>query len=440
MSEKDPLSSSRHTGKRRGFILTGLLLATAIASGGYYLQNKPAAADRQAGSKSAKAGKEHQRGPGFGGHEDEDRPVVVAVETAIKGDFPVYVNGLGTVTALKTVTVRPRVDGELVKIAFQEGQMVKQGDLLAEIDPRPFQVQLQQAEGQLLRDKALLDNAEIDNQRYATLLSQDSIASQQTATQQALVKQYQGTVEMDKSAVNNAKLQLNYAQLTAPISGRAGLRQIDQGNIIHAGDANGLVVITQLQPISVVFTLPEDKVQALIQRWHTGQPLGVEAYDRTGKNRLAEGKVTAIDNQIDPTTGTLKVKAQFDNNEGALFANQFVNTKMHLETLPAVVLVPSAAIQHDTQGAFVYAVSAEKTVQIRRVTLGPGETADAKVAVFGNLAANEAVVVEGIDRLKDGSHIDIAQQDGQAVAASPESLAKPESKNEGKFRKRERRT
>ena len=323
-----------------------------------------------------------------------------------------------------------------MRVAFSEGQMVKEGDLLAEIEPRPFQVQLQQAEGQLLRDEALLKNAEIDSARYQTLLEQDSIASQQTVTQSAVVKQYQGNVEMDKAQVNNAKLQLTYAKLTAPIAGRAGLRQIDQGNIIHTGDTSGLVVITQLQPISVVFTLPEDKVQSLIQRQRSGKPVSVTAYDRAGKIKLAEGKVTALDNQIDPTTGTLKLKAQFDNNEHTLFANQFVNIKMHLDTLPGVTLVSSAAIQHDTQGPFVYVVNQEKTVQIRRITLGPGTAEDDKVAVLSNLAANESVVVEGIDRLREGSQVDIAQKDGQAVAANPETLTKPESKP----RNRERRS
>jgi len=357
----------------------------------------------------------------------------VAIESAGKADFPVYLNGLGTVTALRTVTVRPRVDGELVRVVFSEGQMVKEGDLLAEIDPRPFQVQLQQVEGQLMRDEALLKNAQIDHDRYQTLLEQDSISAQQTMTQEAQVKQYQGIVEMDKAQVNNAKLQLSYARLTAPISGRVGLRQIDQGNIVHANDTNGLVVITQLQPVSVVFTLPEDNVQAVVQRWRSNEAVRVEAYDRAGKTKLADGKLLALDNQIDSTTGTLKLKAQFDNNERTLFANQFVNIKMHLDTLPGVTVVSSAAIQHDTQGSFVYVVGPEKTAQVRRITLGPTE--GDKVAVLSNLAADETVVVDGVDKLHEGSRVDIAQKNGLAVAADPNMQAKPE----GKSRKKDKR-
>lgn len=406
--------------RRRAFLLTGSLIVLALIAAGFYFQHS-SSPDAKSDSKSGKRG------------HDDDAPAVVAIETSSQGDFPVYLNGLGTVTALRTVTVRPRVDGELVRVAFNEGQMVKEGELLAEIDPRPFQVQLQQAEGQLLRDKALLKNAEIDHARYQTLLEQDSISAQQTVTQGTQVKQYQGTVEMDKAQVNNAKLQLSYARLTAPISGRVGLRQIDQGNIVHANDANGLVVITQLQPINVVFTLPEDKVQSVIQRWHSNEPVSVAAYDRAGKTKLADGKLLAVDNQIDPTTGTLKLKAQFDNKEGTLFANQFVNIKMHLDTLHGVTLVSSAAIQHDTQGAFVYMVAPGKTVQLRRVTLGPVE-AD-KVVVLSNLAANETVVVEGVDRLREGSQVDIAQKDGLTVAASPDVQVK----SEGKSRKKERR-
>jgi multidrug efflux system membrane fusion protein len=365
--------------------------------------------------------------------------VVVSVDTVQQADFAVYLNGLGTVTPLKNVVVRSRVEGELVKVAFSEGQFVSEGDLLAEVDPRPFQIALQQAQGQLMRDEALLSNAKVDLERYLTLLSQDSISGQQTKTQEALVAQYQGVVEMDKAQVNNAKLQLTYAKIAAPISGRVGLRQLDQGNIIHTNDANGLVVITQMQPISVVFTLPEDKVQDVVERWHSGKIMSVEAFDRSGGKKLASGKLLAVDNQIDATTGTLKLKALFDNKDNALFANQFVNIKMHTQTLNNAIQVPGNAIQHDAQGAFVYAVSAEKNdkndkndrkVNIRRVSVGDEQ--NGKVVVLSGLDVSESVVTLGTDKLREGSIIDIAQKDGQAIAPNPDS-----PKPSGKFRKKD---
>jgi multidrug efflux system membrane fusion protein len=397
--------------KRRSFVLLISLLVLASIGAGFYFKHL----------SSTPAEKQNKRG------RDADKPAVVSVETATKADFPLYLNGLGTVTALRTVTIHPRVDGELVSVAFSEGQLVKEGDLLAEIDSRPFQIQLQQAEGQLLRDEALLKNAEMDFDRYKTLLAQDSIAAQQTATQESQVKQTRGIVEMDKAQVNNAKLQLSYAHLTAPISGRVGLRQIDQGNIVHANDTNGLVVITQLQPINVVFTLPEDNIQAVIKRKQSNPSISVTAYDRAGKNKLADGKLLAIDNQIDSTTGTLKLKAQFDNHDGVLFANQFVNIKMLLDSLKGVTQISSAAIQNDTQGAFVYVVNAEKIVQIRRVTLGATE--GDKVAVLDNLAANEMVVLEGIDKLHEGSQVDVARKDGQVVAKIKDKKSQQDDKS-----------
>ncbi|MDP1664287.1 MAG: MdtA/MuxA family multidrug efflux RND transporter periplasmic adaptor subunit [Methylobacter sp.] len=420
MSQDNRHELSPFANRRRAFLLPGLLIVLALIAAGFYFQYSHSS-DAKSDSKGGKRGR------------DDDAPAAVAIETAGKADFPVYLNGLGTVTPLRTVTVKPRVDGELIRVVFNEGQMIKEGELLAEIDPRPFQVQLQQVEGQLMRDEALLKNAQIDHDRYLTLLEQDSISAQQTMTQEAQVKQYRGIVEMDKAQVNNAKLQLSYARLTAPISGRVGLRQIDQGNIVKANDTNGLVVITQLQPISVVFTLPEDKVPSVVQRRSANEPIHIEAYDRAGKIKLADGKLLALDNQIDSTTGTLKLKAQFENKEGTLFANQFVNIKMHLDTLPGVTVVSSAAIQHDTQGPFVYVVGQEKTVQVRRITLGPTE--GDKVAVLSNLAANETVVVEGVDRLREGSQVDVAQKDGLAVAADPNIQAKPE----GRSRKKDRR-
>ncbi len=425
MSQDHRPESLPPANRRRIFIVFGLLLLVAVCAAGFYYQQQPSSINSTT-RFSAGEGKRKK-------HDDTDAPVVVATETTRKGDFAVYLDGLGTVTALRTVTVKPRVDGELISVTFNEGQMVKAGDLLAEIDPRPFKIQLQQAEGQLLRDEALLKNAQIDRARYQTLLEQDSISAQQTLTQESQVKQYQGVVEMDKAQVNTAKLQLDYARLTAPIAGRVGLRQIDQGNIVHASDANGLMVITQLQPISVVFSLPEDQVQAVIKRWRSNEPVSVSAYDRAGKIKLAEGKLLALDNQIDASTGTLKLKAQFENVEHTLFANQFVNVKMHQNTLHDVTLVSSAAIQHDVQGTFVYVVKQDKTIELRRITLGPTDAN--QVVVQTNLAADEVVVVEGTDRLHEGSQVDIAQQDGKSVDAVPEL----QTKTEAKGRKRDRR-
>ncbi|MDD5579269.1 MAG: efflux RND transporter periplasmic adaptor subunit [Methylobacter sp.] len=294
----------------------------------------------------------------------------VVAEPVKEGDVPVYLNSLGTVTGLRTVTVKSRVDGELVHVAFKEGGRVREGDQIAEIDPRPFQVQLMQAEGQLLRDEALLNNARIDLRRYRTLLEQDSIAGQQAATQEAVIKQYQGIVATDQALVANAKLQLSYAKITAPITGRLGLRIVDQGNIVKASDAGGIAVITQAQPISVVFTLPEDQVPAVMKQLHSGKVLPVEAYDRGGKNKLAQGRLVAVDNQIDLNTGTVKLKSQFDNEDEALFANQFVNIRMKIDTLRGVVIAPGAAIQNGNAGAFVYVVKDGRTSQYARGETG----------------------------------------------------------------------
>lgn len=349
---------------------------------------------------------------------NENAPLSVAAASTWQGDLPINLSGLGTVTPLHTVTVRSRVDGELIRVAFTEGQAVKQGELLAEIDPRPYQVAVQQAEGQLLRDEALLKNAEIDQARYQTLLEQDSIAAQQTATQAALVKQYRGTVEIDRAQLDNAKLQLSYARITAPVAGRIGLRLVDRGNMIRAGDVNGLAVITQIQPISVVFTLPEDVIPEVMRRWRSGEPIVIDAFDRTGRQKLASGKLLAVDNQIDASTGTLKLKAQFDNEDRTLFANQFVNVKMHLDTLRAATLAPSAAIQHGANGAFVYLVKDDNSITVRQVKTGPadGET----VAILEGLAPNDKLVIDGADKLREGSQVNIIDK------------TKPASQNAGK--------
>jgi len=374
---------------------------------------KPAFTKNSEGRQSGDTDKPDKKGKGIS---------TVTAEPVVLADVPVYLNGLGTVTGLRTVTVKSRVDGELLRVLYKEGSMVKAGDLLAEIDPRNFQIQLMQVEGQLLRDEALLKNAELDADRYKTLLAQDSIAAQQVATQESLVKQYQGTVATDKALVANAKLQLSYTQITAPISGRLGLRVVDQGNMIKASDATGLAVITQTQPIAVVFTLPEDALPAVMPSLNTGKPLAVEAFDRGGKNKLATGQLLAVDNQIDPSTGTVKLKSQFANTDGALFVNQFVNVRMLMNTLHSIPVILSSAVQTGEKGSFVYVLKDDQTVSVRPVKLG---TVDGeKVVVLDGLKAEELVVIDGTDKLRDGAKVKRVTGDVTAEAPTEDKGSK----------------
>jgi multidrug efflux system membrane fusion protein len=354
------------------------------------------------------------------------RPVPVVAQPARRGDMQVHLNGIGTVTPRNTVTVRTQVDGQIMRIAFEEGQTVQAGDLLAEIDPRPFQVQLMQAQGALARDEALLHNARIDLERYRTLYDQDSGSKQQWDTQKALVEQYEGAVKSDKAQIESAKLQLVYCHITAPIGGRVGLRQVDPGNIVHASDTTGLVVITQLQPVSVVFTLPEGDLPAVLEQLHSGKRLPVDAYDRNQKTRLASGFLLALDNQIDPTTGTIRLKAEFPNEAGNLFPNQFVNASLLVDTLHDATLVPTAAIQRGVQGIYVYVVGPQQTVAVRPLKLGPAEGEEA--AVLEGLTPGELVVVDGADKLREGAQVVVS---GRTAANKAAQTAAPEGSAAG---------
>lgn len=338
-------------------------------------------------------------------------PVVTAA--AKTDDINVYLDGLGAVTPLATATVKSRVDGEIVRIHFKEGQMVSKGDLLVEIDPRPYQAALTQADGQLMHDKALLANAKIDLERYRTLLKEESIAAQQFDTQMALVSQYEGTVMLDEGQLATAKLNLSYTKVTAPVSGRAGLRQVDLGNVVHAADSTGIVIITQLKPMSVVFTLPEDNIPALMQQSQGGKKIAVDAYDRAFQQKLTSGQLETVDNQIDPTTGMVKLRALFPNEDLRLFPSQFVNARLLLQTIHNVIIIPSSGVQRGKAGTFfAFVVGADKTVSHRDITTGI--TQGDKTQVVTGLQAGDVVVVDGTDKLREGAKVEPSDMDKAA--------------------------
>jgi membrane fusion protein, multidrug efflux system len=406
--------------RRRSFLRVAALTVAliVIVIGGYYGYQWFAAPSEQ--TTPAKSGK-GKKGEGFGG-----RATPVEALPAEAGDINILLSGLGTVTPLRTVTVKGRVAGQLLRIHFEEGQLVREGQLLAEIDPRPFEVQLAQAEGQMARDRALLDNARIDLQRYRTLFAQDSIAKQQVDTQMALVRQYEGSIAINQSLIDNARLQITYSRITAPITGRVGLRQIDQGNMVTGNETNGLVVITQLQPISVVFSIPQDHLPTLMKRVRSGEKLAVEAWDREQKVSLATGRLASVDNQIDPATGTVKLKAQFPNADTSLFPNQFVNARLHLDTLKNAILISTAALQRGSQGTFVYVVKPDNTVTVRPITLGPTEAP--RVAVTQGIEAGELVVTDGMDRLREGAIVEVTKR--------PELKGSPDGRRPAEGRKK----
>jgi multidrug efflux system membrane fusion protein len=332
-------------------------------------------------------------------------PQPVSVATATRGDIRIMLNGIGTVTPLATVTVRTQIAGQLQEVGFTEGQIVHKGDFLAQIDPRPYQALLEQYEGQLARDQALLAQAEVDLKRYQTLLKQDSIARQQAEDQVFLVRQYQAAIRSDQAQIDTQKLNLIYCHITSPVDGRVGLRLVDPGNFVQPSDANGLVVVTQLQPISVVFPLPEDDLPLVLPRFHAGEKLPVTAYDRANVTELAAGVLSTIDNQVDTSTGTWKLRALFDNADGMLFPNQFVNVRLLVETRRNVVTVPTAAVQHGAPGAYVYVVRPDNTVAMRPIRTGPVDGDHEQV--LSGLEPGERVVVDGTDRLREGTRVNV---------------------------------
>jgi multidrug efflux system membrane fusion protein len=425
----DPQSPPHRPPRRRGLlaVVVGVVVIAAVAAWYFFGRSSPATPETGKASKSAadgKGGKAAGKGGGrFGADPNRVQPVAAAA--ARTADVPIVQTALGTATALRTVTVKPRVDGQLQSVNFTEGQMVKAGDLLAQIDPVPLQVALAQSEGTLARDAAQLNNARLDLERYRTLLTQDSIAQQQVDQQAALVRQLEGTVKVSQAQVDNARLQLSYTRITAPIAGRTGLRVVDAGNQVRGSDANGVAVITQVDPISVVFTIPQDTLPRVLARLAAGEKPPVEAWDREQKNLLTRGALVTTDNQIDVATGTVRLKAQFPNPEGKLFPNQFVNVRMVVDVRKGVVVVPSAAIQRGAQGTVVYVVKEDSTVTLRPITAGATEGQVTEVVT--GLQAGERVITDGVDRIREGVKVEVTEPGGGARGgASPRASPKGE--------------
>ena len=362
-------------------------------------------------------------------------PMSIVPETVGKGDIGINLNALGTVTSLATVTIRSQISGYLQKVDFKEGDEVKKGDLIAEIDPRPYEAMLAQANGNLARDQALLKGAQVDLARYQGLATQNAVPHQTLDTQVALVAQDQGTVEFDKAAVKSAEVNLQYTRILSPLDGRVGLRQVDQGNYVTPGDANGIVVITQLKPISVLFTVPEDNLQPISKRLQSGAVLPAAALDRGGGKKIADGTLQTFDSQIDPTTGTIKLRAQFPNETKTLYPNQFVNIQLLLDTHKDVTTMPTAGVQRGVPGTFVYLVNSDDTVSVRKIELGV--TDGDRVEVRSGLQPGDKIVVDGADKLRDGAKINVRAEapDPNAPAAAPG--AAPGGEKAGKKRRSE---
>lgn len=347
--------------------------------------------------------------------------VPVAVATATAGDLPVYYTGLGTVTASNTVTIHSHVDGQIMTVYFKEGEFVHKGDPLVEIDPRPYQVQLEQAQGQFAKDSAALHDASVNATRYQALFAAGVIPKQQMDTQVAASEQLQGSLKSDQAQIDNAKLLLSYCHITSPINGRVGLRLVDAGNIVHASDQNGLLVITQVHPIAVIFTLPQDQMMAVYKKLRQGAKLPADAYDRDDTTKIASGTLLTIDNQIDTTTGTYKLKAMFDNSDNALFPNQFVNIHLLVDKMSGLTIIPTPALERGPQGTYVYAVAPGNTVKIHNVTVAL--TAGNVVGLSSGLQPGEQVVTDGMDKLQDGSKIEARSEPGAAPSPAAQSPA-----------------
>jgi multidrug efflux system membrane fusion protein len=402
-------SKTAKPGSRRGLVLTSLVVLLCIGGVVWWVR--------------------HGSAPQQGGAGRNAGPMSIVPEVVGTGDIGINLNGLGTVTSLATITVRTQISGYLMRVVFKEGDEVKKGDLLAEIDSRPYEAALAQAKGQLARDEAMLKGAQVDLARYQGLAAQNAVPHQTLDTQVALVAQNQGTVEADKAAVKSAEVNLQYTRILSPIDGRVGLRQVDQGNYVTPGDANGLVVITQLKPISVLFTVPEDNLPAIAERIQSGAVLPVTAYDRGGANKIAEGKLQTFDSQIDQTTGTIKLRAQFPNEDRALFPNQFVNVRLLLDTHKNVTTISTAGVQRGIPGTFVYLINADSSVSVRPIKLG--ETAGDRVEVISGLKPGERIVIDGADKLRDGAKIVARSETGAAAPQDADKSGAQKRRSEG---------
>ena len=414
--QEAPSLGSTQTAKPRSarrFVLTSIVILLVVAGIVWWTKQATPPPDAGRGRNSA--------------------PMSIVPEAVGKGDIGININALGTVTSLATVTIRTQISGYLQKIDFTEGDEVKKGDLIAQIDPRPYEATLAQAKGQLARDEAMLKGAQVDLARYQGLAAQNAVPRQTLDTQVALVAQNQGTVEADKASVKSAEVNLAYCRIISPLDGRVGLRQVDQGNYVTPGDTNGIVVITQLQPISVLFTVPEDNLQAIAKRLRAGAVLPATALDRTGASKIADGSLQTFDSQIDPTTGTIKLRAQFPNDDRLLYPNQFVNIRLLLDTHKDVTTMSTAGVQRGAPGTFVYLINADSTVSVRPVKLGV--TDGDRVEVLSGLAPGERIVIDGADKLRDGAKVIVRSENSPAQAA-PGSAPAEENKSAGGNKRR----